>query len=98
MRIVNKKKFIRSMILMFGVLILISFIFANKSLSHTEKNFKKVYISSGDTLWSIAKEEKNSNVYFENKDIREIVYELKNTNELSNSSLKVGQELNVPII
>ena len=98
MRIVNKKKFIRSMILMFGVLILISFIFVNKSFSHTEKSLKKIYISYGDTLWSIAKEEKNSNVYFENKDIREIVYELKNTNELSNSSLKVGQEINVPII
>ena len=98
MRIVNKKKFIRSMILMFGVLILISFIFANKSLSHTEKNFKKVYISSGDTLWSIAKEEKDNNEYFENKDIREIVYELKNINELSSSNLKVGQEINVPII
>ena len=97
MRIVNKKKFIRSMILMFGVLILISFIFANKSLSHTEKNFKKVYISSGDTLWSIAKEEKDNNEYFENNDIREIIYELKKTNDLNNSNLKVGLELNIPI-
>ncbi len=97
MRIVNKKKFIRSMILMFGVLILISFIFANKSLSHTEKNFKKVYISSGDTLWSIAKEEKDNNEYFENKDIREIIYELKKANDLNNSNLKVGLELNIPI-
>lgn len=85
------------MILMFGVLILISFIFANKSLSHTEKNFKKVYISSGDTLWSIAKEEKDNNEYFENKDIREIIYELKKANDLNNSNLKVGLELNIPI-
>ena len=98
MKIVNTKKFVRSLILMFGVLFLICFIFVNKSFSHSEKSYKQIYISSGDTLWSIAKEENNNNEYFDSKDIREIVYELKSINNLSNSNLIIGQELNIPII
>lgn len=98
MRIVNMKKFIRSIIILLGVLFFISFIFVNKSFSHSEKSYKQIYISSGDTLWTIAKEEKNNNEYFENKDIREIVYELKTTNKLVDYNLKVGQEINIPTI
>ena len=98
MKIVNMKKFVRSLILAFGILLLISFIFVNKSFSHSEKKYKQIYISSGDTLWTIAKEEKNNNEYFENKDIREIVYELKTTNKLVSYNLKIGQEINIPTI
>lgn len=98
MKIVNMKKFIRSIILILGFLFLLSFLFVNKSFSYSKKTYKKIYISCGDTLWNIAKKEKNNNAYFENKDIREIVFELKTTNNLKNSDLKIGQELNIPII
>ena len=98
MKIVDKRKFIRSLVLIFVFLMFITFAFINKSFSHTEVSYKKVYVSSGDTLWNIAKLEKNNNAYFENKDIRDIVYELQTTNNLTNSSLNVGQELNIPII
>ena len=98
MKIVNMKKFVRSLILMFVFLVLISFIFVNKSFSHSKKSYKQIYISCGDTLWSIAKKEKNDNAYFENKEIREIVYELKTTNKLESSDFKIGQELNIPIL
>lgn len=98
MKIVNKRKFIRS-ILLIGVLVaLISFVFVNKTLSHTEINYKKIYVSSGDTLWNIAKEEKIDNQYFEEKDIRTIIDEIKYTNHLNNSDLEIGQELNIPTI
>ena len=98
MKIVNIKKFIRSIILLVMFLSLLTFIFVNKSFSHSETIYKKIYISSGDTLWNIAKMEKNNNTYFENKDIREIVYELQTINNLNNSNLKIGQELNIPTI
>ena len=98
MKIVNMKKFIRSLILILLFVVLLTFIFINKSLSHNDISYKMIRISSGDTLWTIAKEEKNSNNYFENKDIREIVYELQTTNNLKNSDLKIGQELNIPTI
>ncbi len=98
MKIVNMRKFIRSILLMFGILVLLTAIFINKSFSHNETSYKKIYVSSGDTLWTIAKAEKNNNIYFENKEIREIVYELQNTNNLNKSELKIGQELNIPVM
>lgn len=98
MKIVDKRKFIRSLIVIGGVILLISFIFANKTLSHAETSYKKIYVSSGDTLWNIAQEQKSTNQYFEDKDIRTIVDEIKYTNNLDTSSLKVGQELNIPTI
>ena len=63
-----------------------------------ETNYKKIYVSSGDTLWNIAQEQKSTNQYFEDKDIRTIVDEIKYTNNLNTSSLNIGQELNIPTI
>lgn len=98
MKIVNKRKFIRSIVIIGIFIALISFIFVNKTLSHTETSYQKMYVSSGDTLWNIAKEQKGSNQYFEEKDIRTIIDEIKYTNHLNNSDLEIGQELNIPII
>ena len=98
MKIVDRRKFVRSLMVMGILIILIGFVFINKSFSHSEISYKKIYVSSGDTLWNIAKLEKNHNVYFQNKDIRDVVEELKSTNNLTNSNLEIGQELNIPII
>ena len=98
MKIVNMKRFIKSIVLMFLFLGVISFIFINKSYSYNETTYKKIYVSTGDTLWTIAKNERNNNEYFYNKDIRDVVLELKNINKLKDSNLKVGQELNIPTI
>ena len=83
---------------MMAMILGVMFLFVNKTLSHSELAYKKVYASSGDTLWSIAKEQKNNNGYFEDKDIRSIVDEIKYTNNLNHSDLKVGQELTIPTI
>lgn len=98
MKIVDKRKFIRSLIVIGGIILLISFIFANKTFSHSETSYKKIYVSSGDTLWNIAQQQKNTNLYFEDKDIRSIIDEIKYTNNLNTSNLEIGQELNIPII
>ena len=98
MRIVNKKKFIRSMSITIGLIIFIILMLANISFSHTEVNYKEIAISSGDTLWSIAKYEKNNNDYFENRDIRDIVDEIKYLNHLKNSNLSIGDKLSIPTI
>lgn len=98
MKIIDKRKFIRSLIVIGGVILLMSFIFVNKTLSHAETSYKKIYVSSGDTLWNIAQEQKSTNQYFEDKDIRTIVDEIKYTNNLNTSSLNIGQELNIPTI
>ena len=98
MKIINKKKFIRSISITVGLIIFITLLLINTSFSHTETVCKKIYVISGDTLWSIAKYEKTNNLYFENKDIRDIVDEIKCLNNLNSSNLKIGDELNIPTI
>ena len=98
MKIVNKKKFIKSVSITIGLIMFLILLLSNISFSHTEVKYKEIAISSGDTLWNIAKHEKNNNVYFEDKDIRDIVDEIKYLNNLNNSNLKVGDKLTLPTI
>ena len=81
-----------------AVLVGFSFIASNKIFSHGNVKYKTLYVTTGDTLWTIAKEEQNTNEYYEGKDIRDIIASLKNTNNLETSNLKVGEELQIPTI
>lgn len=94
MRIVNKKKFIRMVILVMGFIMLLFICFSNISFSKGEVKTKTIYVSSGDTLWTIAKEEQENNSYYEDKDIRDIVYQIKKLNNIqNNSNLIEGQKI-----
>ena len=94
MRIVNIKKFLRMVILIVGIIIISSICFCNISFSKGEIKTKTIYVSNGDTLWTIAREEQENNPYYENKDVRDIIYEIRKTNNLeNNSNLNEGQEL-----
>ena len=57
MRQINKSKFIRSTSIPIGLIIFLILILSNVSFSHTEISYKEISVSSGDTLWSIAKYE-----------------------------------------
>ena len=98
MKIVNKNKFIKSILITLILIIFFLLILINSCFSHSEVKYKKVSVSSGDTLWNIAKYEKSNNSYFENKDIRYIVDKIKYINHLSNSNINVGDELSIPTI
>lgn len=98
MRIVNKKKFIRSTSITIGLIIFITLILSNIGFSHTDVNYKEIAVSSGDTLWSIAKYERSNNDYFKDNDIRDIVDEIKYLNNLSSSNLDIGDKLTIPVI
>ena len=95
MKIVNVKKFIRTISILV-ILILIIILFTNKTYSKVDTKYKEESIILGDTLWSISQQEAKSNKYFENKDIREIVSEIKRINKLDNLDLKEGQKLLIP--
>ena len=95
MKIVNVKKFIRTMSILV-ILILIILLFSNKTYSKVDTKYKEESIILGDTLWSISQQEAKNNKYFENKDIREIVSEIKRINKLDNLDLKEGQKLLIP--
>ena len=95
MKIVNVKKFIRTMSILV-ILILIIILFSNKTYSKVDTKYKEESIILGDTLWNISQEEAKKNKYFENKDIREIVSEIKRINKLDNLDLREGQKLLIP--
>lgn len=95
MKIVNVKKFIRTISILV-ILILIIILFSNKTYSKVDTKYKEESIILGDTLWNISQEEAKNNKYFENKDIREIVSEIKRINKLDNLDLKEGQKLVIP--
>ena len=95
MKIVNKGKFIKTnliLIIIVGAIIG----FTTNTYSKVETKYKEEYIYAGDTLWSIAKEELENNKYFEGKDIRYVVDELKKVNNLSSSNLSEGDKIKIP--
>lgn len=98
LKITNKIKFIRSILIILGAIMFISLFISNISFSHGENNYKTIYVSNGDTLWSIAKEEQENNAYYEDKDIREVVNNIKTVNKLNSSDLSSNQKLVIPCI
>lgn len=95
MKIKNKKKFIISNLIMFSILFIGIYV-SKATLSNTTIYYTETYIEEGDTLWQIAKNEQQNNEYYKNKEIREIVSNLKTVNKLKNSNLTVGQKIVIP--
>lgn len=95
MIIINKKKFTRSMLTLIIGLIITLLYFTNISFSKTQLETKTIFVSSGDTLWVIAENEQINNRYYEGKKVQEIIYDIKNTNNLDDSYLYEGQKLEI---
>lgn len=96
LKIKNKIKFITSTSVLFIIIIFIALSTLNVTLSHTEFQYKQMAVLNGDTLWSIACNEEANNQFYHNKDIRYIVDDIKSHNNLTTSSLQVGQTLYIP--
>ena len=98
MKIKNIKKFIRGIIIILGIIFILSLIIVKSTLSYTSKEYKACYVKSGDTLWSIASDLQENNSYYEGKDIRYIIGDLKEINNLNTSTVYINQELQIPTI
>ncbi len=96
-KIVNKKKFIRSLVILVGI-ILLMLLGINRTYSKTEIAYREDYIIKGDTLWSIAEKEAMTNEYYKNTDIRDVMYQIKEINHLSDGNLEIGQKILIPNI
>lgn len=96
-KIVDKKKFIRSFILIVGGIFLI-LLGINHTYSKTEISYKEDYILKGDTLWSIAENEIRTNEYYQNKDIRDVIFDIKKINHLQDGNLTIGQKILIPYL
>lgn len=79
------------------LIIIVITIVAKNSYSQKDISYKTEYVVNGDTLWSIATSEKNSNSYYKNKDIRSIVTDIKYINNLNSSELVEGMKLKIPV-
>lgn len=97
MKIKNLKKFIRGVLIILGIIFILSLIFVKSTLSYTTKGYKTLYVKSGDTLWSIATDMQENNTYYRGKDIRYIVGDLKEINNLKNSMVYANQDLLIPV-
>ena len=97
MKIINKKRFIISNLIIFSLIFMIINM-AKGTLSTSIVNYTETYIEEGDTLWQIAIKEQASNKYYKNKEVREIVNNIKKVNNLKNSNLSVGQKIIIPTI
>ena len=98
MKIVNVKKFVRSIIVVLLIIFGVSLICTKGTLSHKEAEYKKIYVSEGDTLWTIAGDMQSHNDYYKNKDIRYIISDIRKINNLESSNIYVNQELMVPTV
>ena len=98
MRITNGKKFIRSILIILGVILCLTLFINKATLSHGETEYKTIYVSEGDTLWNIAKSNQKNNGYYKDKDIRYIINDLIRINNLNDSNINANQELLIPII
>ena len=56
---------------------------------------KTIYTNKGDTLWNIALDEKENNKYYKDKNIREIVYDIKQINNMQDSIILPGETLKI---
>lgn len=95
-RIDFKKIVLAFSIIILSVLGLIILMGNGRTSSFIETTYKTVYVSSGETLWEIARVEAANNNYYANKDIRNIVKDIRDLNKLDSSSLYPGQELVIP--
>ena len=89
-RIVNRKKFIRSIAIL--IFLLVALFNISVAKSNKEAEIIDYTIAPGQTLWSIAKE------YTPNtKDIRETIYEIKQINNMQTSNVYENQTIKIKI-
>lgn len=86
LRIVNKKRFISSIsILIIMIISILNCVFAKSSIEYQEYT-----VVQGDTLWSIASENKKAG-----QDIREYIYELREINNMNDCLLYPNQTITI---
>ncbi|MCI8346102.1 MAG: LysM peptidoglycan-binding domain-containing protein [Clostridia bacterium] len=96
MKIKNRKKFILSVSIL-ALIMIFTILLTKHSFSHVEIKTKILYISSGDTLWDIAVLEQNTNEYYKNKKVGQIVEDIKYKNNLNSSYIYEGQKIEIPV-
>lgn len=98
MRIVNYRKFIMSMTLLIVLFLIFLLTLCNTVLSYGTPVYSTIYVEYGDTLWHISEVQANTNLYYEGKDIRYVIKDIRKINNLTSCSIYPGQELLIPTL
>lgn len=85
----NKRRFCTAIIAL--SVVLSTLFFATSSYGSAEKQYETITVQSGDTLWEIADR------YNKGGDIRRIIYEIKEANNLTGSMIYAGDILRIPV-
>lgn len=86
MRIINKRRFTTS-VLIFALVIISIF---SLCFAKAEVETEEYVVSTGETLWSIASENKK-----DGQDIREYIYELRQFNNLDDCTIYPNQVIKI---
>lgn len=94
LKIKDKRKFERFITLSFIVVALLVFFFVNisnpKFVEGSSETMNSVIVKQGDTVWSIA------NNIDTDRDVRHVVDDILNLNDLDTSSVYPGDKLYIP--
>lgn len=96
MRKLNVKRIVKLSIVMIALIIVLLLFIHSTSLSYKDIEYREIYVSRGDTLWTIAKSEQQNNEYYKGKDIRDIIFDIKKVNNLTTTELVANQKILIP--
>ena len=97
MKIKNKRRFTITITIL-SITMLFIILSTGQTFSKAEIKTKTIYASSGDTLWKIASEEKENNIYYEGQKIMDILEDIKCYNNLDNGYIYEGQKIEIPTL
>lgn len=92
-KVTDIKKFKRFMFLTILLISIIAFtsILTLNAYSKDIPQFDYVSVQQGDSLWSIAKD------YAGSKDIREVIYNISELNNIHNTTIQPGDIIKIPL-
>ena len=94
-KIISKRRFVLNIFIVFLIILSISF-FTSKSFGKKEVHTYSYTVLNSDTLWNISENVCN-NSDDKNITIQNVIKDIKNKNNLSDSTIYVGQVLQIPI-
>lgn len=91
MKVVNKKKFIKSVLITVFIVIMMC-ICISKAIASNEAEITEITytVSKGETLWSIAKKYKQNN-----QDVRDYIYKIEKLNNMDSATIYEGQTVKI---
>ena len=94
-KIISKRRFVLNIFIVFFIILSISF-FTSKSFGKKEVHTYSYTVLNSDTLWNISENVCN-NSGDKNIAIQNVIKDIKNKNNLVDSTIYVGQVLQIPI-